>query len=755
MTGSEYLSVSTSTSSSIRLSPLARIRRLRKREAVLLPTQSLFLSSLPPDLIALICSFLLPSEKLTVWPQLSHGYAALLTPACFQRDHVHFSSSILSRLQSANSTAASLLSQLRSLTVMIHSPPHNNSILTLPFCQQLSPPFPSRSLSFLSFMVDSPELCRAFLSIAPSLSGLRSLHLDVGGSRTAFPQLSFRAFPQLRAVKLRLLLSPAQLLSLLSLPRLQSLDLTHCDMDDANAFVATVESNAAAVAALRRLSSLCLPQDGAKVKDVMRLLKGAAVERLRMDGDVATVTREELCGLRRLLRFELHHWVRAEEEAAEQRDDDDADWPVEEERRVMLPPLDLFPRATTTSCLLRRGHTPASGISTTSPSFSSLRDDGDEDSTVGSVSSSSSSSSFFSPSVVDVQLQPDSSIALCLETMLRLPALQKLKVRLPVEAALLSPALHPALPALHLSVAHSLHTLCLDCLFELEDRDVIAVAASAASLLDVSLRRCHCITLASVVALGARSRRLKRLRVRSCNGLMRRPWEAVLQLVPAANSRLQLFPSLLFLQLEMDEYGGRLDAACLSSLLLRLQSSPLQYLTLIHPELTAYQVVQLSCLTRLRSLRLTPASLSRPDTLLHIARALYQYGGPAAAEERASQCDGGSDTVPTVVVRRGRSSVRRRRVQPERFVYCEDSGLSGRHELLEDRAALEKDRLSEEAEGEEAMRMESRRSGELLYGKTFRTDAVRHGVTGREAFFLDLAAALTRRSNEHSGCVLA
>ena len=684
------------------------------------PSPSFSLLHLPPDLLAYLCTFLALPDKFLLLSRLSHSHSKLLTSHCFRHDHVHLTSDIMSRIQSVATTtsAVSLLSHVQSLTVDIHHPRHNYSLLSLPFTLALSPPFPSPSLSFLSITVDQPDLYKDVATVLRALPGLRQLHLDVGGSRIPFPvspfPVSLPYMPVLKEVKLKMLLARAQLSELLALPALTALDLSECELEDPTALRSALEATALREA-MGRLQSLSLPpvelngdEDGDSVdatsvmgiKDVLRTIAATsskALQRLRVDGRFGPLSVDDLLALPRLEVVELHEWKR----------NMDAEVP-------MLSPLDAFPSFTTSSCLLRRPSHPASPAA-----VESLDDD-------CAVTGARSLGSVFHVTVVDLQVQ-STSLCACLQAVQPLGQLQKLRVRKPVHTG--EDRADLALPDT-LALPSSLHTLTLE---NLGAQPLPAHLFSFSShLVDGCFRRCPGFDLETLLAVAKHCRALRRLQVISCAGLdlSEEEWTRVRRRRPDLaefNTRQPPFPALRIFRLDFSRVPST-STVRLQPLVSRLQSSPLTHLTLLHPRLTSAYIVALSSLPYLRSLRIR-SPLEGHASDLHLACSMY-YDGVHPSVETSG-----------LFALSKPASVR----------YTEPSRLRWSKESLEDRGVFERERLSEAVMGLAEMETEALRDGTLVYDRVFCRQWVREGMDGRTAFFHDLHKRVN--TPERSCCV--
>ena len=322
--------------------------------AVRSPAEDLLLR-LPAVLVPIVYSFLPPSFKLLHLSHLSHAHVALLTPSCFQQDHLILTPHTLSHLLSSSSSSSLstshrpslqplpphlLLSTVPSLTLLPSPDSHLSTQPDLPL--HLNPPSPSPSsrspsLSptplFPSLTTYSQQVStRGFQS--PSLlsthTHLTTLHIDtVKYHLDATFDLS-PSLTSLHTLSLRALLCLAHIDRVLSLPSLTTLDLTGSSVikapaeDDDAAGAAghglfqsdSLVASAHAGEALPRLVHLSLPVGEQRLPDLVVLLHATAPHRLQsLRVDESPVTADCLRSVMRLhslTSLELHthtiHW---------------------------------------------------------------------------------------------------------------------------------------------------------------------------------------------------------------------------------------------------------------------------------------------------------------------------------------------------------------------------------------------------------------------------------------------------------------
>ena len=261
------------------------------------------LSLLPSALIPLVCVFLTPSEKSSLWSRLCRSHRSQLTSQCFQQDHLHLTPAVLDSLIHSP-YLANLLSHILSLTIRLSfadapqaanfsqnllqffnplpPQPEPNPATNPP---QPPPPFPFPHLTHLSLHEDSDtNVIPTILSHPAFPASLRQLHVLYRSYQHPLPPFLASSFPELRELSIPATLSTSNMRAILRLPSLRVLDLSAASvvagvgagggMDDDDEMGGGWVSAVRAVGGVgQQLEVLLFPRGGGQMDDVLKLIQ--------------------------------------------------------------------------------------------------------------------------------------------------------------------------------------------------------------------------------------------------------------------------------------------------------------------------------------------------------------------------------------------------------------------------------------------------------------------------------------------------
>ena len=255
-----------------------------------------FLSLLPSALIPVVCVYLTPSEKSSLWSRLCRSHRSQLTSQCFQQDHLHLTPAVLDSLISSP-YLAKLLSHCLSLTVRLSyndvQPPDFAAHL-IQFFNPLppqpmpdpatnptpaSPAFPFPHLTHLSLHEDSDTgVIPAILSHPSFPRTLHQLHVLYRSYQHPLPPFLTSTFPMLVELSLPSTLTTTNVRAILRLPALRVLDMCQASvvngqgLDEDDMEGGWVNAMRAAGGVGQQLEVLLMPRGGGQIDDILKLM---------------------------------------------------------------------------------------------------------------------------------------------------------------------------------------------------------------------------------------------------------------------------------------------------------------------------------------------------------------------------------------------------------------------------------------------------------------------------------------------------